>query len=71
MLTGTAAAGGIALINSIGNLGGQAGPVLVSLRSSSAGSLESGLAVLAVVVTACGVMVLFFPVRREPLEAVR
>jgi MFS family permease len=71
ILTGTAAAGGIALINSIGNLGGQAGPVLVSLRSSSAGSLEAGLATLAAVAAMCGAIVLCFPVRREHLEAVR
>ena len=71
ILTGTAAAGGIALINSIGNLGGQAGPVLVSLRSSSAGSLEAGLATLASVAAMCGAIVLLFPVRREHLEAVR
>jgi uncharacterized membrane protein YeaQ/YmgE (transglycosylase-associated protein family) len=71
MLTGTAAAGGIALINSIGNLGGQAGPVLVSLRSSSAGSLEAGLAMLALVVAICGAIVLVVPVRREHLEVMR
>jgi len=69
MLTGTAAAGGIALINSIGNLGGQAGPVLVSLRSSSSGSLGAGLALLALIVAACGAIVLVVPVRREHLEA--
>ena len=71
MLTGTAAAGGIALINSIGNLGGQAGPVLVSLRSSSAGSLEAGLAMLALVVAICGAIVLVVPIRREHLEVMR
>jgi MFS transporter, ACS family, tartrate transporter len=71
ILTGTAAAGGIALVNSIGNLGGQAGPVLVSLRSSSAGSLEAGLATLALVVAVCGAIVLVVPVRREHLEATR
>jgi ACS family tartrate transporter-like MFS transporter len=69
MLTGTAAAGGIALINSIGNLGGQAGPVLVSLRSSASGSLGAGLALLALIVAACGAIVLVVPVRREHLEA--
>jgi ACS family tartrate transporter-like MFS transporter len=69
MLTGTAAAGGIALINSIGNLGGQAGPVLVSLRSASSGSLGAGLALLALIVAICGAIVLVVPVRREHLEA--
>jgi MFS transporter, ACS family, tartrate transporter len=64
MLTGTAAAGGIALVNSIGNLGGQAGPVLVSRLSSPDGSLAPGLAALAIVVAICGVLVLLVPVRR-------
>ena len=63
MLTGTAAAGGIALINSIGNLGGQAGPVLVSWLSLPSGSLGPGLATLAVLVASCGVLVLLIPVR--------
>jgi len=71
MLTGTAAAGGIALINSIGNLGGQAGPVLVSVRATSSGSLEGGLAVLALIVAVCAVIVLLVPVRRESFEVMR
>jgi len=71
MLTGTAAAGGIALVNSIGNLGGQAGPVLVSALASPSGSLAPGLAALAVVVSMCGVMVLLVPVRRAGGEALR
>jgi ACS family tartrate transporter-like MFS transporter len=62
MLTGRAAAGGIALVNAIGNLGGQAGPVLVSRFASSSASLAPGLAALAVVVAACGVLVLLVPV---------
>jgi MFS family permease len=63
MLTGTAAAGGIALVNSIGNLGGQAGPVLVSWLASPAGSFAPGLAALAAVVAACGALVVLVPVR--------
>jgi MFS family permease len=66
MLTGTAAAGGIALINSIGNLGGQAGPVLVSRLASPSGSLATGLAALAALVALCGVLVLLVPARRTP-----
>src|SRR5512142_1055571 len=60
MLTGTAAAGGIAFVNAIGNLGGQAGPLLVS-RVASSTSLSPGLAALAVVVALCGVLVLLLP----------
>jgi len=69
MLTGTAAAGGIALVNAIGNLGGQAGPVLVGRLASPSGSFGAGLAALALVVASCGVLVLTVPVRRTRDEA--
>jgi ACS family tartrate transporter-like MFS transporter len=69
MLTGTAAAGGIALVNSIGNLGGQAGPVLVSRLASASGSFGAGLAALALVVASCGVLVLTVSLRRTRNEA--
>jgi ACS family tartrate transporter-like MFS transporter len=64
LLTGTAAAGGIALINSIGNLGGQAGPLLMSGLSSPSGGLAPGLVALAVVAAACGVLALAVPIRQ-------
>jgi MFS transporter, ACS family, tartrate transporter len=63
MLTGTAAAAGIALVNSIGNLGGQAGPVLVGRLASPSGSLAMGLAALAVIVAVSGVLVVTLPLR--------
>jgi MFS transporter, ACS family, tartrate transporter len=69
MLTGTAAAGGIALVNSIGNLGGQAGPVLMSLFATASGAMASGLAALASVAAACGVLVLVMPLRERPSGA--
>lgn len=47
MLTGRAAAGGIALINSIGNLGGYAGPVIVGWLKESTHRMDSGLLFLA------------------------
>jgi len=46
-LTGTAAAGGIALINSVGNLGGFVGPVLVGRICDATGSYRAGLWTLA------------------------
>jgi len=55
-LTGTAAAGGIAMINSIGNLGGQAGPKILSFFQRDDQSLAPGLRVLAVLVALCGVL---------------
>ena len=47
-LTGVAAASGIALINSIGNLGGLAGPYLVGAVTRKTGSLNSGLALVGI-----------------------
>jgi ACS family tartrate transporter-like MFS transporter len=49
LLSGTAAAAGIALINSIGNLGGFAGPYLVGLMKDATGSTDAGLLVLAAI----------------------
>ncbi len=46
-LTGTAAAGGIALINSIGNLGGYLGPFVVGWIKNETQSFEMGLYFLA------------------------
>ncbi|MFC7396842.1 MFS transporter [Chelatococcus sp. GCM10030263] len=48
VLSGSAAAGGIALINSIGNLGGFAGPYLVGYVREASGSFQLGLLFLAV-----------------------
>jgi MFS transporter, ACS family, tartrate transporter len=49
LLSGTAAAAGIALINSIGNLGGFIGPYLVGLVEDATGSTDGGLIALAVI----------------------
>jgi D-galactonate transporter len=46
-LTGTAAAGGIALINSMGNVGGFVGPSVVGFVKDQSGSFTGGLLVLA------------------------
>jgi len=46
-LTGSAAAGGIALINSVGNLGGFAGPYMMGWVKDATGSFKDGLYVLA------------------------
>jgi ACS family tartrate transporter-like MFS transporter len=46
-LSGTAAAGGIALVNSVGNLGGFAGPYVVGWIRTTTGSYEMGLVFLA------------------------
>jgi hypothetical protein len=47
LLSGTAAAAGIALVNSIGNLGGFVGPYLVGLTKDATGLDDGGLLTLA------------------------
>jgi len=59
-LGGTAAAGGIAMINSIGNLGGFAGPYLVGLMKASYG-FAGGLFVLSVALGIAGILALTLP----------
>jgi ACS family tartrate transporter-like MFS transporter len=54
-LGGTAAAGGIALVNAIGNLGGFFGPSIIGSLKGATGGYGAGMAVLAagLFVTAC------------------
>jgi ACS family tartrate transporter-like MFS transporter len=63
-LKGTAAAGGIALINSVGNLGGFFGPTLVGLIKDKTDSNFGGLVLLG----GCylGVAILAFAVPAKP-----
>jgi len=58
LLRGTGAAAGIALINSIGNLGGFAGPYLIGLVKDATGSFAGGLLVLAGGLVAAGLLAL-------------
>lgn len=57
-LAGTAAAGGIALINSIGNLAGFGGPYLIGWVKDATGSTSTGLLVLAALPLIAGILVL-------------
>jgi len=57
-LTGTAAAASIGLINSIGNLGGWAGPWLVGYLSKATGSFISGAFCLSLSALIAAVLVL-------------
>ena len=56
-LSGTAAAGAIALINSIGNLAGFGGPYLVGWVKEATGSADKGLLVLALLPLIAGLLV--------------
>jgi ACS family tartrate transporter-like MFS transporter len=69
-LTGTAAAGAIALINATGNLGGYFGPFIVGWIKDSTNSFEAGLYFLA----ACSLMsaiIAFFAARAAGDPAAR
>src|SRR5665647_341437 len=57
-LSGTAAAGGIALINSVGNLGGFVGPMLVGIITDRTGSTASSLLILGGALLLMGLLVL-------------
>src|SRR5689334_21879368 len=57
-LRGTAAAGGIALVNSVGNLGGFVGPFLVGWIRNATGGFTAGLLSLAAILVIGAVIVL-------------
>jgi ACS family tartrate transporter-like MFS transporter len=58
-LSGAAAAGGIALINSVGNLGGFVSPNVISQVKEITGSFSGGLFFLVFVLALGGVLVLY------------
>jgi ACS family tartrate transporter-like MFS transporter len=63
LLRGTAAAGGIAAINAIGNLGGFFAPSLLGALKDRSGTFTSGLLTLSIVAIAAAVLTL--PFRRR------
>jgi ACS family tartrate transporter-like MFS transporter len=64
VLSGAAAAGGIAWINSLGNLGGQVGPVLLAGFTAPGGSFAPGLAVFSGLLGLCGLVAVWIRIRR-------
>jgi MFS transporter, ACS family, tartrate transporter len=62
-LTGKAAASGIALINSFGNLGGFVGPFVLGAIVETTGSTAWGLAFVGAVLVVAAVLILFLPER--------
>ena len=70
-LCGTTAAAGIALVNSIGNLGGFAGPYVVGWLKDASGTYESGLYFLAACTIASGVIAFFLVHRPASATVVR
>jgi len=65
-LTGTAAAGAIALINSFGNLAGFVGPLVIGRVHDATGSYSVGLLVVAA--SLLGSVALALSVRRTPAD---
>jgi hypothetical protein len=59
-LAGTAAAGGIALINCIGNLAGFVAPYMIGWLKTQTGSLAAGLYMVAGFEILAGVLLLLF-----------
>ena len=57
-LTGPAAAGGIALINSVANLGGQVGPWMVGVLRKHSGGFTAGLMLSSAMLLAAGLLAL-------------
>ena len=60
ILTGSAAAGGIALINSLGNLAGFGGPYLIGWMKETTGTFSAGLLVVAVMPLVAALLTLVF-----------
>jgi len=70
LLSGIAAAGGFALINSIGNLGGFAGPFLVGFVRERSGNFSASLLVLAVFVLVSALLAALLPSQPKMQSAV-
>jgi MFS transporter, ACS family, tartrate transporter len=66
-LTGFSAASGIALINSVGSLGGFVGPFTIGAINGRTGSLYGGLAAVGVSLFASATLVLLLPRERRPV----
>ena len=70
-LTGWAAAAGIALINSAGNLGGFAGPYVIGAITARTGNLYRGLATVGVLLLLSATLVLVLPKKALVAESAR
>jgi MFS transporter, ACS family, tartrate transporter len=68
LLTGPAAAAGLALINSIGNVGGFVGPSLVGYARQATNSFAGGLFVIAASLLGAALVAIAVPLRPESGE---
>ena len=60
-LSGTAAAGSLALINSVGNLGGFVAPYVIGLVKDATNSFTGGLLLMAATLLVGGILTLLVP----------
>ena len=67
-LTGYSAAAGIALINSVGHLGGFVGPYAIGLIGQRTGSLYSGLSLAGIFLLVSATLALLLPKGKRPFE---
>jgi ACS family tartrate transporter-like MFS transporter len=65
-LTGYSAAAGIALINSVGNLGGFAGPYMIGTIATRTGNFYAGLAVAGAALFISATLVVLLPRKARP-----
>jgi len=65
-LGGTAAAAGIAIINSLGNLGGFFGPEIIGLKRDAGGGFRGGMLIISVCLALAGLVSLVVRARQEP-----
>ena len=68
-LTGFSAAAGIALINSVGNLGGFAGPYMIGAIAMKTGNLYGGLALAGVFLFVSAMLVFWLPSKVRALAS--
>ena len=66
LLGGTAAAAGIAVVNSVGNLGGYFGPEIIGLGLKAGGGFRGGMLIISVCLLLAGILAL---VVRAPRQA--
>lgn len=67
LMSGVAAAAGIAVINSLGNLGGYFGPYIIGQKRSSGGGFKEGMLIIAATLALAGIIALL--VRSPRLHA--
>jgi len=70
LLSGAAAAAGIAFINSVGNLGGFVGPYVIGLVRTSTGQFKGGLLLVSGALAMSGATVLLVRLREESVGSV-